>query len=223
MNGPRPPRIDKLDVQELFTTPVWIIDLASDEHVPLNRALKAEIERLLTPRPKIPLGANWQTEQTLHEQSAFRPLRDLADMAAKGAMRWLGLENHPLVITGCWANINPPGAHHPRHSHPNNYLSGVYYVQAGPGSAEIVLSDPRPQSFVIMPGPKQFTARTANSRAIDSKDGRLVLFPSWLQHHVVSNQSQVERISIAFNFMIPNYTETASAPMWKGNVKATSS
>ena len=33
-----------------------------------------------------------------------------------------------MMITGCWANINPPAAYHPTHNHPNNYLSGVYYV-----------------------------------------------------------------------------------------------
>jgi hypothetical protein len=32
------------------------------------------------------------------------------------------------MITGCWANVNPPGSYHPTHNHPNNFLSGVYYV-----------------------------------------------------------------------------------------------
>ena len=36
----------------------------------------------------------------------------------------------------------PPGAYHPVHHHPNNYLSGVYYVRIPP-----------PGSLIIFPGP----------------------------------------------------------------------
>jgi len=212
------PKISKVEVQEIFPTPLWIVDLDPATSRPLNDALREEIERLLTPRPAIPKGANWQTAQDLHESPKFARLCEVVTMAARGAMRWWGLEAHPLVITGCWANINPPGAHHPRHTHPNNLLSGTYYIQAGPDAAEIVVSDPRPQAHVLMPRPTQFNARNTNSLSVKVQDGRIVLFPSWLQHHVVSNQSALERMSVAFNFMIPHYTETLSAPMWKGNV-----
>ncbi len=218
MTGGRPPKIAKLDVAELFATPLWVVDLAVDEAGPLNAHLMAEIERILTPRPAIPKGSNWQTDQNLHESPVFRPLCEFAMIGARGAMRWLGLDEHPLVVTGCWANINPPGAHHPRHTHPNNFLSASYYVKAGRDAAEIVFSDPRPQSYVIMPKPRQFGERTANSRSVPAQAGRLVIFPSWLHPHVVSNQSDEERVSVALNFMIPRFTETLAAPMWKGNV-----
>ena len=218
MTGGRPTKIARHDVIEMFTTPLWIVDLAPEEHEPLNRQLRAEIERLLTPRPKIPKGGNWQTEQNLHTLPGFAPVCEIAMMTARGAMRWLGLEDHKLVITGCWANINPPGSAHPRHTHPNNYLSGVYYPQAGPDAAEIVFSDPRPEAFVIMPRPRQWSERTANNRVVPARDGRMVIFPSWLQHHVMANQSETERMSIAFNFMIPQFSETLAAPMWKANV-----
>jgi uncharacterized protein (TIGR02466 family) len=218
MSSIQPPKIANVEVKELFPTPLWIVDLAPEEHVPLNAALNAEIERLLTPRPAIPQGANWQTDQTLHTLPQFARLVELMQAAGKGAMRWMGLENLSLVVTGCWANINPPGAFHPRHTHPNNLLSGVYYSKAGPGAAEIVVSDPRPQAHVLMPQPKTFTLRTANSAGIPVKDGRIVMFPSWLHHHVMPNHTESERISIAFNLMIPQYTETLAAPMWKGNV-----
>lgn len=220
MTAGRPPKIAKSDVIEMFTTPLWIVDLAPDDHGPLNRQLRAEIERLLTPRPKIPKGGNWQTDQDLHERPAFAPVCEVAMMAARGAMRWMGLEDYKLVITGCWANINPPGSAHPRHTHPNNYLSGVYYPQAGADAADIVFSDPRPEAYVIMPRPRQWSERTANIRTVPARDGRMVIFPSWLQHHVVANQSESERISIAFNFMIPDYGEAHAAPMWKGNVRS---
>ena len=65
-----------------------------------------------------------------------------------------------------------------------------------------------------MPRPEEFNPRNSNSIAVDAMDGRVVMFPSWLHHPVGVNLAETERISIAVNFMIPNYTETLAAPMW---------
>ena len=61
-------------------------------------------------------------------------------------IRYAGLE-----ITGCWANVGFPGSRHRTHAHPNNYLSGVYYVKAPPGGNTINFLDPRPQSAGMVP------------------------------------------------------------------------
>ena len=47
--------------------------------------------------------------------------------------------------------------------------------------------------------------------------GRMVIFPSWLRHHVPSNEGSRERISISFNLMFTNFAETAAAPRWKAS------
>jgi len=36
---------------------------------------------------------------------------------------------------------------------------------------------------------------------VEPKEGRLVLFPSWLTHRVSVNRTDEERISIAFNLV----------------------
>ena len=43
----------------------------------------------------------------------------------------------------------------------------------------------------------------------------MVFFPSWLRHHVPSNEGPTDRISIAFNLMFTNFAESVAAPMWK--------
>lgn len=43
----------------------------------------------------------------------------------------------------------------------------------------------------------------------------MAIFPSWLRHHLPSNEGTTERISIAFNLMFTNFAETLAAPMWK--------
>lgn len=178
----------------------------------MNAALKAEIERMIAPRPKAPGGSNWQTPQDLHRRPAFAGFATLVEEAALGVAQDLQVEQYPMAITGCWANVNPPGSYHPTHNHPNNYLSGVYYVAVPETGSHLVLQDPRPG--IIMPRSK-LGRFTANVAVAPVKAGRMVFFPSWLRHHVPSNEGETDRISIAFNLMFTNFAETISAPMWK--------
>jgi len=204
--------IEKQEVQELFPTPLWIVDLKAPEAAALNAKLKAEIEKIISPRPKVPAGSNWQTPQDLHTRPAFKDFIGLVEMAARGVARFLQVDQYPMVITGCWGNINPPGAYHPTHHHPNNYLSGVYYVAVPPVGSRLLLQDPRPS--MIMPRPRQYTRMTANAADAESKPGRLLIFPAWLKHSVPANDGTTERISISFNLMFKNFTDAMSAPMW---------
>ena len=204
--------IEKQEVQELFPCPLWIVDLKPADAAVLNSHLKTEIERMISPRPVIPPGANWQTPQDLHTRPAFAEFVKLVEMAARGVARFLQVDQYPMTITGCWANINPRGAYHPTHHHPNNYLSGVYYVAIPEPGSRIVFQDPRPS--MIMPKPRQYTRMTANGADAQSQEGRMLLFPSWLKHSVPSNEGQSERISISFNLMFEEFTETMASPLW---------
>jgi uncharacterized protein (TIGR02466 family) len=202
----------KQEVQELFPTPLWVVDLPAADAVPFNAKLKTEIESIISPRPKVPTGSNWQTPQDLHTRPAFADFTKLVEMVAKSVAQYLQVEQFPMMITGCWANINPPGTYHPTHNHPNNYLSGVYYVASPETGSQILFQDPRP--VMIMPRSK-LSRVTANAAVSQTPAGRMVVFPSWLRHHVPSNEGTTERISIAFNLMFTNFAETLAPPMWK--------
>lgn len=103
------------------------------------------------------------------------------------------------------------------HTHPNNFLSAVYYVQIPEGTGAIRFLDPRPQMQTIMPKVAEQTVFTANEVTVEARPGRLVVFPAWLQHAVPVNKGKGERISIAFNLMFKNYTEKLSPALWRGN------
>jgi uncharacterized protein (TIGR02466 family) len=203
----------KQEVQELFPTPLWVVDLASADAVAFNARLKAEIESIGSPRPKVPSGSNWQTPQDLHTRPGFADFTRLVEIVAKSVAQYLQVEQFPLMITGCWANINPPGSYHPTHNHPNNYLSGVYYVAVPDTGSHLVFQDPRP--VLIMPRTATIGRVTANACIAQPQPGRMVIFPSWLRHHVPSNEGTTERVSIAFNLMFTDFAETLAAPRWK--------
>ncbi len=203
----------KQQVREHFPTPLWVLDIDPADAAPLNAKLKAEIEKIIAPRPKVPTGSNWQTPHDLHTRPAFAEFTQFVEVASRSIAQLLQLEQYPMMITGCWANINPPGTYHPTHNHPNNYLSGVYYVAIPETGSELLFQDPRPS--LIMPWSGKLNRLTANAAAEQAQPGRMVVFPSWLRHHVPSNEGTTERISISFNLMFKNFAETAAAPRWK--------
>jgi uncharacterized protein (TIGR02466 family) len=203
----------KQEVRELFPTPLWVLDIAALDAAALNAKLKAEIERIISPRPNVPLGSNWQTPHDLHTRAEFAEFTQFIEIAGRSVAQFLQLEKYPMMITGCWANINPPGSYHPTHNHPNNYLSGVYYVEVSDGAPDIIFQDPRPIS--IMPWSGKLNRVTANAQSEQAVAGRMIIFPSWLRHHVPSNYGTRERISISFNLMFKNFAETAASPRWK--------
>ena len=205
----------KQQVQELFPTPLWILDILPADAAPFNTTLKAEIEKIISPRAHVPSGSNWQTPHDLHTRPEFTEFTQLIEIAGRSVAQFLQLEQFPMMITGCWANINPPGSYHPTQNHPNNYLSGVYYVDVPEGAPALVFQDPRPVS--IMPWSGKLSPITANAAAEQAVPGRMVIFPSWLRHHVPSNEGPGERISISFNLMFKNFAETAGAPRWKAS------
>lgn len=207
----------KVSVQPIFPTPLWLADLDEGLARRLNADLKAAILALIEPRPSIPRGTNWQTDPVLHKLPQFAEFFSIATKAAFGALDFMKVRKAEIEITGAWANVNPPGGVNSAHTHPNNYLSGVYYVDIPDGAGQIYFSDPRPQAQVILPPTVTQTPFNANEVTVEVMPGRLLLFPGWLTHAVPVNRSEGERISIAFNVMFRAFGESMAAPLWLGH------
>ena len=113
---------------------------------------------------------------------------------------WALRDELKLVMKECWANVNERYAYNQPHTHANALLSGVYYVQVPVGSCgHLVLLDPRSQPWVLQPEYAERNIANMPMHRLPPEEGRLVLFPSWLEHSVEQNLSDGERISISFN------------------------
>ncbi len=200
----------------LFVTPVWGFDLPPEEADRVNEDLKRHIDAWLTPRPELAPGQNWQTTQDLHEDEAFAQVYPFVDEAIQAALKAFGIDDPEYIITGCWANVSPRDRDHRPHTHPNNLISGVYYVQTLGEGDEIVFHDPRPQAHVIQPILTRPVAERQSAIGVEVKPGRMLLFPSWLRHSVRANRTDRERISVSFNVMLPDYVTRHAAPQWRG-------
>ncbi|HZQ40704.1 MAG TPA: TIGR02466 family protein [Rhizomicrobium sp.] len=202
------------ELMQLFPTFVWKGDLKPQDCEPLNRDIVAALGGMGAPLEGLRPGENWQSDHGLHQRAAFGPLLEWVEAAAASALSYLRIPR-PLMVTGCWANVNAPGTGHRLHSHRNNYLSGAYYVQVQEGADSINFFDPKPQAGVIRPAASEPTAENTEVAMVRVKAGSLLLFPAWLQHAVDVNRSNRARISLSFNLMFPGFAEEMARPGWK--------
>lgn len=113
-----------------------------------------------------------------------------------------------------WANASPPGASNQYHCHPGCVWSGVYFVDdGGDPESRLTLIDPNYPTNAMNAPDLQFVGdngeRLPRTQTFSPTPGRLVLFPSWLNHAVKPNTGDRDRISIAMNIMA-----TPAAPAW---------
>lgn len=88
---------------------------------------------------------------------------------------------------------------HPRHCHPNNILSGVFYLQVPKDSASLIFYDPKSVRDTILLPKREDTVVTSDSITFAPKEGLFLIWESWIHHQVEKNESSEGRITLVFN------------------------
>ena len=202
------------EVLAIFPTCIWKIQLTSGFRQRVNSKILEVLNQINPDLAKIPPGGSWQSGQDLHNREQFLDLVSCIHSTAQTVLRFLKVGDDAIEITACWANINASKASHAIHSHPNNFLSGIYYVQTHPGANSVNFHDPRPQTGIIRPAVTELTSQNTDQVVLKVSDGTLLMFPSFLAHSVAPNESDKLRISISFNMMFSHFTERLSRPLW---------
>jgi uncharacterized protein (TIGR02466 family) len=214
MSGAEEQRFADSHPLRLFPTLVWRVELADNVRARVNASVLKAVEELRGSLPPLKRGEGWQSRQNLHLRAPFSELVGCIDAEAAEVVHFLRIGRDALCITACWVNVLAPTRTHPAHSHPNNFLSGVYYVKTHSGAETVNFHDPRPQTGIICPPVTELTADNADQVVVNVRDGTLLLFPAWLVHSVDANRSAEQRISVSFNMMFRTYAEIMSKPMW---------
>jgi len=202
------------EILSIFPTFIWKIQLTSEIRQRVNSNILQVIDQIKPDLAEIPPGGSWQSGQDLHHRDQMMDLITCIDSTAQTVLRFLKVGHSEIEITGCWANISASGALHAIHSHPNNFLSGIYYVHTHPGADSVNFHDPRSQTAIIRPPVTELTSQNTDQVVVTVSDGMLLIFPSYLAHSVAPNESGKLRISISFNMMFSLYAERLSGPLW---------
>jgi uncharacterized protein (TIGR02466 family) len=185
---------------QLFPTPVWSFQPVQAAAlcarlVPFLQSLRAADTNAA------PASPIWQSRDDLHERSELTQLVAFVHEAAEAARSMLQVSAQ-LKLTGMWGNISRGSAALHDHTHPNNYLSGVFYVRMPPGAGAITFKDPRTQTRVLRPQALADTPLNSLELEYAASEGTLLLFPAWLEHGVRPSRTDEERITIAWNLML---------------------
>ena len=179
---------------DLFPTPLYINNI----NVPLINQQKNYLLNL----PKILNMGNLRSESGyIFEYPLFAELKKTINDHIKEYVNILYPNtNIDVYITQSWANYTEPNQYHHKHSHPNSFISGVFYVNAIKNEDMIKFYKDLP--FVFQFNHNQPNNYNSGDVAILIETGDLVLFPSNFQHNVPPTTSKETRISISFNTFI---------------------
>jgi len=137
----------------------------------------------------------WQSDVNLHEIWVFAPLCKHVATICSRVFKVKGAKFHQM-----WACINKKHDQNLIHSHTNNYnLSGVFYLSVPADSGEIVFRDPRPGANSA---PYRLFKDDGDSEYFTPVEGQIIMFPSYLEHFVLPNLSDSDRISMSFDLTL---------------------
>jgi len=202
-----------------FDKLIKIVDVDAPSEYASRMEFNAEIATFIEGHPSIvdnPVSkATTDGRQTgelnLDETPAMSILADMVNAAVNTTteqLRVAGFADHPVMAYAAdtwtlraWGVLLGAGGHQMPHLHPLAWLSGVYYARlpddmqvAGPQAGWLEFGLPPERLVVKSP---------AEPRAVEPREGRLVLFPSYFYHRTQPFESDRSRISIAFDVM-PN-------------------
>ena len=215
MEGTEQSPIMEARAMRLFPTVVWRAEIRPHACRRINEAIVAKLAALRRGTATPAAGRGWQSGHDLHKLDAFHELIESIDVTVRDVLDYLRIGEVAFEITGCWANMNAPGAAHGLHSHPNNFLSGVYYVRVPSGGDTINFHDPRSQTGILRPPVVELSADNTDQVVVRVSEGTVLLFPAWLPHSVDANRGDRDRISVSFNVMLSGYAAQLSKPLWQ--------
>jgi uncharacterized protein (TIGR02466 family) len=182
---------------DLFPTPLFITNI--------NTQLNTRYKEYLLNSPKIANMGNTRGEDGyVLNQPMFGEIKQFIMLNIKEYISKIyGNVELDIYITQSWANYTEPKQFHHKHSHPNSFISGVFYISAIKGEDMIKFYKERNPAFDIYTTTRN--NYNSNDVAILVETGDLVLFPSNFTHEVPQTTSNETRISIAFNTFIRGY------------------
>ena len=116
------------------------------------------------------------------------------------------IEKSIKLFVSAWININPPEAFNLKHNHPTSDLSGVLWIKSQKDCGNIIFESPR--SFATHQEIDSYTEdfkknnNYFHSYYFPPTEGRIIVFPSHLEHFVDFNKSNEDRISVSFNIRL---------------------
>jgi len=108
----------------------------------------------------------------------------------------MNIDGHGEILN-YWFNVNSKYDYNISHSHPGSYFSASLYLKTPKNSGNLVFERPdNLRETILFHKPNEHNFGDCQ---VIPEENLLVIFPSYLYHHVSRNDSDDTRVSIAFN------------------------
>jgi uncharacterized protein (TIGR02466 family) len=166
------------------------------------------IEEIYQERDEDPVGrkisnrGDWQSNQMTIQKDRSELLKEII---TNSVSKLPILEGVYAAVEG-WKNINEPGNFNVKHNHPRSNLSGVLWIKTPKNSGNLVFTSPnlfnRYEELDSYTKEFKYNSNSYMTYYFRPMEGRLLIFPSSLEHEVEKNKSSEDRISYSFNIRL---------------------
>lgn len=122
----------------------------------------------------------------------MKEIKKVIDIHISQFLSSLKIPKYDYKMTS-WITSFDKGEYAPVHNHLNADISGVYYYETNEKDGNIYFVTP---SLAMT---SSIFSKLADNFHVTPEEGKLLLFPGWLQHGVSTNTTSGNRKSLAFN------------------------
>ena len=131
-------------------------------------------------------------EDNIIQENNMEVIKKVIDINIRLFLEMLKLPYQEYLLTS-WITSYDKGEYAPVHNHLNADISGVYYYETNGKDGDIFFVTP---CLVIT---ASMFNKVSENYYVPPEEGKLLLFPGWLQHGVATNTTSSNRKSLAFN------------------------
>jgi uncharacterized protein (TIGR02466 family) len=155
----------------------------------------------------------YMTPDDLQTLPEMKELVDVIMAESATVLDAYAIKRDSHYITNMWANIANPNRRHNFHVHPNCLLSGIVYIKTPKNCGRTIFASPRMNAKNIEPTYFQKNDFNADVFSLPPEKGRMMIWPSHVQHAVEQGTADEadDRIVLAFNIMIRGLIDQPTA------------
>ena len=159
-------------------------------------------------KKKDPIGAKFSNHGGW--QSKDFPIDNDGDVLHQFIINSIGvlpsIDKSVSIHITAWVNINKKGNYNIKHNHPSSDLAGVLWVKCPEKCGNITFDNPYnfTDSEVLESYTQEFKKEKNffHTYWFPPTEGRMLIFPAHLNHRVLPNESNEDRISVSFNIRL---------------------
>jgi uncharacterized protein (TIGR02466 family) len=186
-------------IKFIFPTPVGFYELG-------RQFTTTEIDFVTSAETRKNVGNQTSRDHKILENPALSDIKTFVSHCVNKYFQEIYQPKHQvsLRITQSWCNYTQTGEFHHKHTHPNSFISGVFYIQVDEFIDKIYFYNEGHKQLEIPA--REFNMYNSTSWWFPCLTGQLLLFPSSC-YHMVDNRvdCNTTRISLSFNtFLVGN-------------------